>query len=105
MINNTLAIHVDSPQQFGMIDFIKQQYPNYDDVLLVTDNGFSSPNYAVIPMFYIKFFKGKIVFLSVDSFLQYRDNFNSNQIGLKTTLEEIQKYNIDLNKLHLDKVF
>ena len=105
MINKTLAIHFEHPDEFKLIESVKEQYKDYDDIVLVTDNGWSNPDYTVLPVFYIKFFKGIIVFLSVQSYLQYRDNFRSNQIALRSTPEELNKYNIDINKLHLAKVF
>ncbi len=103
MSHNTLALFLTDSSQIQYIDIIKKEY-DYDDVVIITDNNFTIPDYSIVPIFYIKFFKGHIVFLSLADYLNNREYFPVNQVGLAITDDELSKSNIDINKLHLHKV-
>lgn len=104
MKHNTLAIFISNVNQISNIEKIKKEYPEMEDVCIVTDTNIIVPDYAMIPLFYIKFFSGQIVFSSIEDYLNNRDNFPSNQVGLAVTASDIYSSNIDVAKLSLNKV-
>lgn len=104
MKHNTLAVFISHPNQIPHIERIKKEYSDMEDICIVTDTNIVISDYATIPLFYIKFFNGQIVFCSIEDYLNNRDHFQSNQVGLAVTSSDLYSSNIDISKLSLHKV-
>lgn len=103
MTTNSLAIFVSDFKQIELIEAARKAYDSYDDIFIVSDKSLFLYNAAIIPLYYIKFFKGDIVFLSTDDYLKHRDYFSPEQTCL-ITKKESNNYEIDFNKIKLKKV-
>lgn len=104
MTTNSLAIFVSDLNQIELVDTAQKTYDFYDDIFIVSDKALFMYNVSIIPLYYIKFFKGDIVFLAVDDYLKYRDYFTPEQTCLITKKDQEGIYNIDFNKIKLKKV-
>lgn len=101
---NRLAVFISAPDQLSKVPSVLAKYNSGYDFFLTSDADISSVDYAVIPPFYVKFYNGDIVFLTLDDYLANRDEFVSNKIAVVSSAEELISKNIDPKKSNIYKV-
>lgn len=86
----------------GIISFFKEKYI-VDDVIIFSKDPLLStidPSYGVLSLYYFKFYKGTVVFFTLDDYLEYKDYSLSKDIYLyfdDHSVENIEK--VDRNML------
>lgn len=103
MTNINLGLMVDSVGRNGLdgiIDFFKAKYA-IDDVIIFSKDPLLStvdPSYGVLGIYYLKFYKGTIVFFTLNDYLEYQNYSLSKDIYLyfdDNSIENIE--NVDRN--------
>jgi hypothetical protein len=105
MTNINLGLMVDAVSRGGLdsiIDFFKKRYV-IDDIVIFSKDPLASnidSSYGVLGLYYLKFYKGSVVFFTLDDYLEYKDYSLSKDIYLyfdDYSVENIE--NIDRNML------
>jgi hypothetical protein len=105
MTNINLGLMVDAVGQSGLdsiISFFKAKH-TVDDVVVFSKDPLLStidPSYGVLSLYYFKFYKGTVVFFTLDDYLEYKDYSLSKDIYLyfdDHSIENIE--NVDRNML------
>lgn len=77
MKNNNFAIYINQNDSIEYINqiktFILTQSPYSDIVIFCDDNVLIGESYGILSSFYIKFFKGSIIFTDIEDCISYRD--------------------------------
>ena len=105
MTNINLGLVADAVGRGGLddiINFFKLKHV-VDDVIIFSKDPLLStidPSYGVLSLYYFKFYKGVVVFFTLDDYLEYKDYSLSKDIYLyfdDYSIENIE--NIDRNML------
>jgi len=105
MTNINLGLMVDVVGQGGLdniISFFKAKH-TVDDVIIFSKDPLLSTidtSYGVLSLYYFKFYKGTVVFFTLDDYLEYKDYSLSKDIYLyfdDHSIENIE--NVDRNML------
>lgn len=79
MINTKISFFVDIVEDnivpSKILDFFKQTH-SIDDVFVFTKDLLSSSvnsNLAVLPLYHFKFYKGIVIFFSLEDYMEYKD--------------------------------
>lgn len=96
---NSCAVYSDNINDTSLIDilykYFKQQYKDCDfNIFSSNEQIFNSLNIASLSTFYMRFFKGKIIFCNIEDYLEYKDNI-LNECYLVATIEDCTKFNIN----------
>lgn len=76
MSQNSYGIYVEDLERDSLsIKTLADGFKTQGDVVLFwdSDQNTLSHQYAIFPSFYVKFFRGTIVFLSVENYMVYKD--------------------------------
>lgn len=73
--NKAFAICIDNNDSIEDIERIKNfiivQYP-YSDIFVCTDDSVTiSSNFSIMSSFYLKFFRGSIIFTNIENYIEY----------------------------------
>jgi len=99
MINTKISFFVDLVEDTlvlnKIVDFFEKIY-QIDDVFIFSKDLLLSSinqNYGVLPLYYLKFFKGIVVFFSLEDYLEYKDKSMNNKSYLFVDNKTIEDYN------------
>lgn len=97
METKTLAIFINEYYDsiISDMDIIINSFREmYDDLTIISDKTVNvSEKYSTIPSFFLPFFRGDVVFLSLSGYLEYRDILAEN-IFINTNIKELLSNNI-----------
>ncbi|NBX98113.1 hypothetical protein EBQ81_04600 [bacterium] len=82
-----------------IIDFLSKQY-QIDDVFIFSKDLILSSvhrNFGTLPLYYFKFFKGTVVFFTLEDYLEYKDYGLNTNCYLYIDEKTIEDYN-DINR-------
>lgn len=88
------------------IDSISIACRKLNDFVLFTDNINNQyfDNYAIFPSFYMRFFKGMVIFLTIEDYMQYKDSMIGKPMFFLTE-QMLQNNNIDISLINKDSIF
>jgi hypothetical protein len=100
-MKNTFAIFCN--EQTDTLDIlynhILQKY--FSDIFLVTDNTSISfkKHYSILYSFYLRFYKGAVIFLNINDYLSNKLNVQDNQIYVVCEVKDLIDVGLDKNSL------
>jgi hypothetical protein len=75
---NSIAVYYPEISiDHNILQSLKTKYQNYDDFLVFSDVFYASNNcqdFGIMSTFYMKFFKGKVIFLNNEDYNKNKDN-------------------------------
>lgn len=84
MNNNIFAIYINKNDSIEHIEkiksFILMQFPYSDIVIFCDDNISIDRSFSILSSFYIKFFKGSIIFTDINDYISYQEIAKLSQI-------------------------
>lgn len=101
---NNLAIWISEPSDMNKLSSVIEQFPDVEDVCLITGGNIYHTDYATIPPFYITFYDMRVAFLSPKDYVNNKDQLRSQNIYLFCKVEDIISQNIDMRLLESVKV-
>lgn len=101
--NNSIGIWISTKEDIEKIPIIINYFKDsVRDIFLISDESIYTPDYAVISSFYINFYNGCVVFLSLDDLLSNKSNLRSEKIYLLSSSQDI--INSSLDKTYFNNI-
>ena len=97
---NSIAVYSAENLKFSIetINSLKQflsERINIDDFLILCDTYDFHVEYAVLPTFYLYYYKGMVVFLNLEDYIAYKDKIISDNIIIRLSKQEVFESHID----------
>lgn len=104
-LNNTIAFFISDLADFDKINKVLNKLSfECHDICITSDKDIGHNDYAIIPLFYLRFSNSDIVFFNIQSYLEHRDIFAPDRIILAMTANEYLSNNIDPRALSVKQV-
>jgi hypothetical protein len=106
-MNNSFGIFTEDPSNDQQtVALLGEQCKKNGDTVIFTDNINSNilHDYSIFPSFYMRFFRGIVIFLNMEDYIQYKDNISGKPM-LYLTEEMVRSSNIDGSLIHKNNVF
>lgn len=85
----------DSIQTINSIKEFLKQHINIDDFFVFCDSYDTHTEYAVLPSFYLYYYKGTVVFLNLEDYIAHKDKIISTNIIIRLSKQEVFESHID----------
>ena len=106
-MNNSFGIFTeDLSNDQETIRLLGEQCKKNGDTVVFTDNIESNSlhDYSIFPSFYMRFFQGMVIFLTMEDYTQYKNNIIGKPM-LYLTEEMLKSNNIDRSLINNNNVF